>query len=140
MTTADCLRSVLGQIEASAARCHRPAPRLVAVSKTKPVEAVLEAYAAGQRHFGENYVQELLDKAPRCPADVRWHFIGQLQSNKARAKGPARWRARVARGSVARRGGRRAGALALTGAFARAERGAAAWRRATTALDYGSAV
>ena len=84
-TTADCLRGVLSQIEAAAARYHCPVPRLVAVSKTKPVESVLEAYAAGQRHFGENYVQELVDKAPRCPADVRWHFIGQLQSNKAKA-------------------------------------------------------
>ena len=60
-------------------------PRLVAVSKTKPAAAVLDAYAAGQRHFGENYVQELIDKAPRLPLDIRWHFIGQLQSNKAKA-------------------------------------------------------
>jgi uncharacterized pyridoxal phosphate-containing UPF0001 family protein len=57
----------------------------VAVSKTKPPEAVLEAYAAGQRAFGENYVQELLDKAPKLPADIAWHFIGHLQSNKVKA-------------------------------------------------------
>lgn len=57
-------------------------PRLVAVSKTKPAEAVREAYDAGHRVFGENYVQELLDKAPLLPGDVRWHFIGHLQSNK----------------------------------------------------------
>lgn len=57
---------------------------MVAVSKTKPLAAVLEAYAAGQRDFGENYVQELVDKAPQAPADVRWHFIGHLQSNKAK--------------------------------------------------------
>ncbi|GAU92464.1 hypothetical protein RvY_04541 [Ramazzottius varieornatus] len=59
-------------------------PLLVAVSKTKPVEAILEAYQAGQRHFGENYAKEIASKAkdPRilssCP-DIRWHFIGHLQ-------------------------------------------------------------
>ncbi|OQV26081.1 putative Proline synthase co-transcribed bacterial-like protein [Hypsibius exemplaris] len=63
------------------------APLLVAVSKTKPVELILEAYAAGQRHFGENYIQELFLKAKdpkivsECP-DIRWHFIGHLQTNK----------------------------------------------------------
>ena len=51
------------------------------------MEAVAEAYAAGQRHFGENYVQELLEKAPALPGDIAWHFIGQLQSNKARSRG-----------------------------------------------------
>ncbi len=51
----------------------------MAVSKTKPVEAVHDAYAAGQLCFGENYVQELLDKAPAAPPDIRWHFIGHLQ-------------------------------------------------------------
>lgn len=60
------------------------APRLVAVSKTKPVALLLEAYEAGQRDFGENYAQELIDKAPLLPADIRWRFIGALQSNKAR--------------------------------------------------------
>jgi pyridoxal phosphate enzyme (YggS family) len=75
---------VLARVEAAAARVSRPRPRLVAVSKTKPAATVAEAYAAGQRDFGENYVQELLDKAPALPADVRWHFIGHLQSNKAR--------------------------------------------------------
>ncbi|KAJ1656066.1 hypothetical protein IWQ61_004295 [Dispira simplex] len=58
--------------------------RLVAVSKTKPVEAIQEAYAAGQRHFGENYVQELVDKSQRLPEDIRWHYIGQLQTNKCK--------------------------------------------------------
>lgn len=59
-------------------------PRLVAVSKTKPVEMVIEAYNQGQRTFGENYVQELLEKASNpkilssCP-DIKWHFIGHLQ-------------------------------------------------------------
>ena len=58
--------------------------RLVAVSKTKPLEDLQEAYDAGQRHFGENYVQELVAKAPAMPEDVRWHFIGNLQSNKCK--------------------------------------------------------
>lgn len=56
--------------------------RLVAVSKTKPVELLSEAYEAGHRHFGENYVQELVQKAPELPEDIKWHFIGRLQSNK----------------------------------------------------------
>lgn len=117
-------------MQAAAERSGRSqAPRLVAVSKTKPAELVQEAYNAGQRDFGENYVQvgmsclvwpaagacavparlwrrlpqrhrlpirpdppplppaaqELLDKAPHLPPDIMWHFIGHLQSNKARA-------------------------------------------------------
>ena len=62
--------------------------RLVAVSKTKPVEDIIKAYDAGQRIFGENYVNELLEKASNsellelCP-ELRWHFIGRLQRNKA---------------------------------------------------------
>mmetsp|Transcript_38121 Transcript_38121/g.75601 ORF Transcript_38121/g.75601 Transcript_38121/m.75601 type:complete len:245 (-) Transcript_38121:78-812(-) len=77
--------------EASAARveatqAQEPTPvRLVAVSKTKPVEALQEAYDAGQRHFGENYVQEIIEKAPAMAEDVQWHFIGHLQSNKVSA-------------------------------------------------------
>ena len=55
---------------------------LVAVSKTKPVEDIIELYEAGHRDFGENYVQELVAKQPVLPADIRWHFIGHLQSNK----------------------------------------------------------
>lgn len=64
-------------------------PRLVAVSKTKPKEMIIEGYIAGQRHFGENYIQELVNKAndpeilSRCP-DIRWHMIGPVQSNKAK--------------------------------------------------------
>lgn len=57
---------------------------LVAVSKTKPVEDILELYKAGQRDFGENYVQELCDKQAQLPGDIRWHFIGHLQSNKVK--------------------------------------------------------
>ena len=64
-------------------------PRLVAVSKTKPKEMILEAYSAGQRHFGENYIQELVEKSndaeilEKCP-DIQWHFIGNCQANKER--------------------------------------------------------
>ncbi|KAJ3226349.1 hypothetical protein HK099_005057 [Clydaea vesicula] len=58
--------------------------RLVAVSKTKPIEDILSIYNCGQRHFGEN-VQELVEKAEVLPKDINWHFIGTLQSNKAKA-------------------------------------------------------
>lgn len=58
--------------------------RLVAVSKTKPTWMLEAIYDAGHRHFGENYVQELLDKAEVLPEDIRWHMIGHLQSNKAK--------------------------------------------------------
>lgn len=57
---------------------------LVAVSKFRPVEALMEAYGAGQRAFGESRVQELLGKIAAMPADVRWHFIGHLQTNKVK--------------------------------------------------------
>lgn len=61
---------------------------LVAVSKTKPDEMIMEAYTAGQRDFGENYVQELADKYNRLPKDIRWHFIGHLQTNKVKVIAP----------------------------------------------------
>ncbi|RHY98217.1 hypothetical protein DYB31_015167, partial [Aphanomyces astaci] len=57
---------------------------LVAVSKTKPVADIEVAYGLDQRHFGENYIQELVEKAPVCPSDIQWHFIGHLQSNKVK--------------------------------------------------------
>ena len=57
---------------------------LVAVSKTKPVEDITELYDLGHRDFGENYVQELVDKAGKLPKDIRWHFIGHLQTNKVK--------------------------------------------------------
>lgn len=57
---------------------------LIAVSKTKPNEDLMELYALGQRAFGENYVQELVDKAEALPKDIQWHFIGHLQSNKVK--------------------------------------------------------
>ena len=65
-----------------------PGTALVAVSKTKPIEMIMEAYAAGQRDFGENYVQELADKYEQLPKDIRWHFIGHLQSNKVKYIAP----------------------------------------------------
>jgi pyridoxal phosphate enzyme (YggS family) len=61
---------------------------LVAVSKFHPVEAIAEAYAAGQRVFGESRAQELAMKVPALPADIEWHFIGHLQSNKVKAVVP----------------------------------------------------
>lgn len=61
---------------------------LVAVSKTKPVSAILEAYDAGQRHFGENKVQEMMDKYPQLPKDIHWHLIGHLQTNKVKYIAP----------------------------------------------------
>lgn len=57
---------------------------LINVSKTKPVELLLEAYACGTRDFGENKVQEILDKYDKLPNDVRWHMIGHLQRNKVK--------------------------------------------------------
>lgn len=57
---------------------------LVAVSKTKPVSDILQAYEAGQRIFGENKVQEMCDKQPQLPSDIQWHLIGHLQSNKVK--------------------------------------------------------
>ena len=66
-------------------RTHIPAHvRLVCVSKFQSVEAIREAYNAGERHFGESRVQELKAKMPLLPADIRWHFIGHLQTNKVR--------------------------------------------------------
>ena len=61
---------------------------LVAVSKTKPAEEIQAFYNAGQRDFGENYVQELVDKESVLPKDIRWHFIGHLQSNKVKYIAP----------------------------------------------------
>nr|CAH7720323.1 unnamed protein product [Callosobruchus chinensis] len=87
----ECLKLVLSSVQEA---CKRRAPELqdiqptlVAVSKTKPSNHILAAYEEGQRHFGENYVQELEDKSnnteilEKCK-EIRWHFIGHLQSNK----------------------------------------------------------
>jgi len=85
-TIAARLADVRARIAEAARRSGRPASavRLIAVSKTHPASAVAEAYAAGQREFGENRVQEALEKMPASPPDVIWHLIGHLQSNKAK--------------------------------------------------------
>ena len=85
-TIAHNLAAIRQRIAQSAQKAGRdPATiRLLAVGKTQPAEALLAAYAAGQRLFGENYVQELLAKQRVLPPDIEWHHIGQLQSNKAR--------------------------------------------------------
>jgi PLP dependent protein len=62
--------------------------QLVAVSKTKSIEEILSLYEQGQRDFGENYVQELTEKRVNLPDDIRWHFIGHLQSNKVKMLTP----------------------------------------------------
>ena len=61
---------------------------LVAVSKTKPISDILELYNLGHRDFGENYVQEMVAKAKLLPNDIRWHFIGHLQTNKVKLIAP----------------------------------------------------
>ena len=77
---ADQLKAVLATITEDAT--------LIAVSKTKPVSAVQEAYEAGQRHFGENKVQEMELKYEALPKDIHWHMIGHLQSNKVKYIAP----------------------------------------------------
>lgn len=90
MGIADALRDVRTRIAAAARDAGRdPAEiQLIAVTKTFPASAVAEAAACGQVHFGESYAQELRDKAPQLPDTLRWHFIGRLQSNKARYVAP----------------------------------------------------
>ncbi len=80
------LRHVESEIQAACERAGRDVSEvtLIAVSKTKPVEMLREAYEAGARDFGENKVQELMDKIPQMPEDVRWHMIGHLQRNKVK--------------------------------------------------------
>ncbi|EKX55033.1 hypothetical protein GUITHDRAFT_63073 [Guillardia theta CCMP2712] len=78
------LKAVKEKISTCCSQHNLAPPNLVAVSKFQPVETILEAYQAGQRMFGENYVQEIVSKAPSLPEDIQWHFIGMLQSNKAK--------------------------------------------------------
>jgi hypothetical protein len=90
------LHTALGEIRARVAvtvastsnlsppQSRRSPPTLVAVSKYKPVTDLRACYDVGQRDFGENYAQELVEKAAVLPRDVRWHFIGTVQSNKAK--------------------------------------------------------
>jgi pyridoxal phosphate enzyme (YggS family) len=89
---ADRLAGVRGRIAASARSAGRDpsSVRLVAVSKTFPIDSIRDAYAAGQRDFGENRVQEALQKiASATDLEIRWHLLGHLQTNKARKAGPA---------------------------------------------------
>lgn len=81
--TAELLES-LAEIRSRVQRVSSASATLVAVSKYKPAGDLLACYEDGQRDFGENYVQELVDKAQQLPLDLRWHFIGTLQSNKAK--------------------------------------------------------
>lgn len=74
--TIDTYRGILDRLGAGI--------QLVAVSKTKPATDILALYAMGQRDFGENYVQELVEKQRQLPLDIRWHFIGHLQTNKVK--------------------------------------------------------
>ncbi len=76
MSIADNLMDILNTLP--------PHVRLVAISKTKPVEMVMEAYRAGQRLFGENKVQEMVAKQEAMPKDIQWHMVGHLQSNKVK--------------------------------------------------------
>ncbi len=92
MTIADRLAGIRARIAAAARSAGRDpsSVRLVAVSKTFPIESIRDAYAAGQREFGENRVQEALEKiASSGDLDIRWHLLGHLQMNKARKAAPA---------------------------------------------------
>lgn len=80
MTIAEQLQELKKEIPASVT--------LVAVSKTKPAEVIQEAYDAGQRVFGENKVQEMVDKYDQLPKDIQWHLIGHLQTNKVKYIAP----------------------------------------------------
>ncbi|OVA09765.1 Alanine racemase [Macleaya cordata] len=86
VAAATALRSVLYRAQQAAERSGRLSDqvKVVAVSKTKPVSVIRQVYDAGHRCFGENYVQEIVEKAPQLPDDIEWHFIGHLQSNKVK--------------------------------------------------------
>ena len=94
MSIAENLHTIQKQIaEACTAYTRNPDDvKLVAVSKTKPEQMIVDAYNAGQRDFGENYIQELHGKIQHLELDgIRWHFIGQLQSNKVKFIVPGVW-------------------------------------------------
>ncbi len=86
MSIKENLSEVQNNINAACERVGRKLEEvtLIAVSKTKPVAMLQEAYDAGARDFGENKVQELIDKIPQLPDDIRWHMIGHLQRNKVK--------------------------------------------------------
>ncbi|OII78056.1 hypothetical protein cand_037040 [Cryptosporidium andersoni] len=80
-------KSLLNTIAAVDRACkifQSPVPRILIVSKQQPIEAILDIYMLNYRHFGENYVKELVLKSSRLPEDIMWHFIGHLQRNKVR--------------------------------------------------------
>lgn len=79
---------IKANLESVKSTFQNPDCLLVAVSKTKPIEDLRDAYDAGIRDFGENKVQEIQEKQPLLPADVRWHMIGHLQSNKVKYIAP----------------------------------------------------
>ena len=83
---AENIKTVEKNIKEACARANRSASdvTLIAVSKTKPVDMLCEVYDTGMREFGENYVQELVEKIDRLPKDIHWHMIGHLQKNKVR--------------------------------------------------------
>lgn len=83
---AENLQTIETSIAAACKKAGRPrdSVQLIAVSKTKPAEMIEEAYAAGQRLFGENRPQEITAKKPLLPADIQWHMIGNLQRNKVK--------------------------------------------------------
>jgi pyridoxal phosphate enzyme (YggS family) len=92
VTIADRLTGIRGRIAAAARSVGRDPSsiRLVAVSKTFPIDAIREAYAAGQREFGENRVQEALQKIDAAAdLDIKWHLLGHLQTNKTKKAAPA---------------------------------------------------
>lgn len=86
MSIAENLKEVQRDINEVCKKCGRDPSEvtLIAVSKTKPLEDLKEAYDAGARDFGENKVQELTAKIPNLPSDIRWHMIGHLQRNKVK--------------------------------------------------------
>jgi len=81
MSIADNLKKYKSEVESDGVK-------LIAVSKTQTVDAILEAYNAGQRVFGENHVQEMVDKQAELPTDIEWHLIGHLQTNKVKYIAP----------------------------------------------------
>ena len=80
------LKDVQARVKGACLRAGRDPKEvtLIAVSKTKPASMLLEAYEEGVRDFGENKVQEILEKQPVLPEDIRWHMIGHLQRNKVK--------------------------------------------------------
>jgi pyridoxal phosphate enzyme (YggS family) len=111
---AEALEAVRARLASALVEAGRPADsaRLVAVSKQQPEAKIREAYAAGQRDFGENYAQELRDKARALAdlTDLRWHFIGHLQANKAKYVAPVAALVHAVDGvAIARELARRAG-------------------------------